>query len=40
MCRKSQYVKIPDSKRGKTENGPYKSEKIQKLYIKKILTKK
>ena len=35
MCRKSQYVTTPDSKRGKTENGPYKSEKIKKLYIKK-----
>ena len=40
MCGKSQYVTTPDSKRGKTENGPYKSEKIKKLYIKKKLTKK
>ena len=40
MCDKSQYVMAPDSKRGKTDNRPYKSEKIKKLYIKKILTKK
>ena len=35
MCGKSQYVATPDSKRRKTENGPYKSEKIKNLYIKK-----
>ena len=29
MCGKS--VTTPDSKRGKTENGPSKSEKIKKL---------
>ena len=30
MCGKSQYVKTPDSKRGKTENGPDQSEKNKK----------
>ena len=29
MCGKSQYVTTPDSKREKTENGPYKSEKTE-----------
>ena len=34
MCGKFQYVKAPDSKRGKTENGPDQSEKNKKLYKK------
>ena len=29
MCSKSQYVKTPDIKRGKTENGPDQSERIK-----------
>ena len=36
MCGKSQYVTTPDSKRGKTENGPYKSEKIKKNINEKM----
>ena len=40
MFGKSQYVTIPYSKRGKTENGPYKSEKIKKLYIKRNINEK
>ena len=41
MCGKSQYVTTPDSKRGKTENGPYKSEKIKKIiYLKKNINEK
>ena len=35
MCGKSHYVITPDSKRGKTENEPYQSEKNKKLYKKK-----
>ena len=38
MCCKSQYVKPPDSKREKTENGPDQSEK--KKLLTKILKKK
>ena len=33
MCGKSQYVTTPDSKRGKTENGPDQSEKNKKLLL-------
>ena len=40
MCGKSQYVTTPDSKRGKTENGPYQGEKNENYIKKKILTKK
>ena len=41
MCGKSQYVATPDSKRGKTENGPYKSEKIKNyIYKKKNINEK
>ena len=35
MCGKSQYVTTSDSQRGKTENGPYQSDKNKKLYKKK-----
>ena len=36
MFGKSQYVKTPDRKIRKTENGPDKSEKNKKLFKKKI----
>ena len=35
MCGKSQYVKTPDSKMRKTENGTGQSEKNKRLYKKK-----
>ena len=34
MCGKSQYVKTPDSKRVKTQNGPDLSEKLKACKVK------
>ena len=40
MCGKFQYFTTPDTKRGKTENGPYQSENNKKLYRKKFINEK
>ena len=39
MCGKFQYVKSPDSKRGKIEKGPDQGKK-KNNYIKKSINKK